>query len=141
MTNNYSKHFFRNVLCCWANDISLMCRIQRTISTIVIVGIVYLIVLFPILWLFPLYVGVLLLFIDLFIESRTIETVKEEGDDIRSDIWQHRYKENKSLFMLNPYTNLSDEELEEAFKKLNGEEKDFEEMMKKCEVRKGFDRL
>lgn len=128
MTNNYSKHFFRNGPE-WSDDSNLMRKIQQTFSMIAIIGFVYLIILFPIIWLIPIYVCGLILFVNLFIECQTIIIVKEEGDDIRSEIWQMKYRDNKTLYMLNPYSNLSDKELGEAFQKIKNEKK-FEEVMK-----------
>lgn len=45
--------------------------------------------------------------------------IKEEGDDIRSLIWQIKYSYNKVLFMENPYFNGEKKELEEEWNKIH----------------------
>ena len=47
------------------------------------------------------------------------EDILEGEHDIQSQLWQLTYKDNKMLFMTNPYTNRTKQEMEEEWNRIN----------------------
>lgn len=47
------------------------------------------------------------------------EDILEGEHDIQSQLWQLAYKDNKILFMMNPYTNRTKQEMEEEWSRIN----------------------